>query len=113
VFEIRNAEAVAVRNVRGHNRNVRFIKETRLVPLASRYGIDVSGRVEVRGIDALAGARGFITERHTPTTIVLRDAAGEREYDLGEPKRGPGRAAYAIAPIAALLLMRYMRRKGR
>jgi hypothetical protein len=87
---------------------VRIINESRLVPLTSRVGTEVVGRVRVRGVEALSGQGGFHTEHHQPEAILVRGASGEREIPLEETRAiSPG--AFIVAPAIALILMRLMR----
>ena len=89
------------------------MNETRLVPLISRHGLDVSARVEVRGIDARAGQRGFYSERLTPAEVIVRSPQGEQVYAIDRGSSGPRPLACIAAPVAALVLMQLIRRKGR
>ena len=91
---------------------MRIINETRLIPLTSRRGQMMTGRVQVRGVDLLSGARGLVWERHTPDALLVRDAAGEREFAIAD-NRGRGLLPYLVAPAAALIIGRVMRRKWR
>lgn len=72
----------------------------------------MTGRVQVRGVDLLSGARGMVFERHTPDALLVRDAAGEREFPIAD-NRGRGLLPYLVAPAAALIIGRAMRRNRR
>ena len=91
---------------------MRIVNETRLIPLASRRGQLITGRVQVRGVDLLSGARGIVWERHTPDALLVRDAAGEREFAIAD-NRGRGLLPYVVAPAAALIIGRMIRRSRR
>jgi hypothetical protein len=91
---------------------VRIINETRLIPLGARRGQIMTGRVQVRGVDLLSGAQGMVWERHTPDALLVRDAAGEREFAIAD-NRGRGLLPFLVAPAAALIIGRMMRRGRR
>jgi hypothetical protein len=91
---------------------VRIINETRLIPLTSRRGQMITGRVQVRGVDLLSGARGIVWQRHTPDALLVRDAAGDREFAI-EDNRGRGLLPFLVAPAAALIIGRMLRRSTR
>jgi hypothetical protein len=111
-FENRNSRHLAEAVQSSENRHVRIIKETRLIPLTSRRGEEMTGRVQVHGVDLLSGARGFIIERHHPEALLVRDAAGEREFEIPRHSVLGGAAPFLIAPVLALLISRAIRKKG-
>ena len=80
--------------------------------LASDARRTVEGRVRVEGLDARAGERGVLIERHRPISIVVREAGQERELAIREPAGRVPRWALAVAPAAALFVRAMMRSKG-
>ncbi len=85
--------------------------ETRTIRLATDALRSVEGRVRVEGVDARAGGRGVLFERHRPVSVVVREAGSERELAIGEPAWGARPWLLLAAPAAALFVRAVVRER--
>lgn len=100
---------------------MRLINEEQRIRLDRGSGPVVEGVVRVRGLHAdrtfrLGPVRTHDSARiesHIPTSVVVHEDGGERTHEIGPLRAGPPIAAFAVAPLLALLARAMVRRKGR
>lgn len=92
---------------------MRRINELRTVKVADGPGHSVEAVVRVRGIDAMAGGRGFVLHSEEPVTLLVRDRDSLRRVAMPERNDGMSPVAFLAAPIAALAIARMFRGRRR
>ena len=93
---------------------MKLLNENRTVPILAEPGRSVDGVVRVRGVDLAFAGRGPVAATHEPVAIVVRDGGTLRRTALpARSEPGALSLAAALAPLAAVLVTRHVRRTRR
>jgi hypothetical protein len=90
---------------------MRLRNDIETLRLGALAGDEIFGEVRVRGIDALADGRGFVFAQQVPLRVTVRRRDGTQTAEIPSPPRLRGIVAVAAAPVAAILLTRFVARR--